>query len=82
MEEKAKAKKPFYKRWWVWAIVIVLVIGMFAPSDDTETKDNDSKPLSKRSPQQLNQPTPSRKMRSRLSSLLHRLKSRKNPPTP
>ncbi len=41
MEEKAKAKKPFYKRWWVWAIVIVLVIGMFAPSDDTETKDND-----------------------------------------
>ncbi len=41
MEEKAKAKKPFYKRWWVWAIVIVLVIGMFAPSDDTETKGDD-----------------------------------------
>ena len=41
MEEKAKTKKPFYKRWWVWAIVIVLVIGMFAPSDDTETKGDD-----------------------------------------
>ena len=41
MEEKAKAKKPFYKRWWVWAIVIVLAIGMFGSSGDTETKDND-----------------------------------------
>ena len=41
MEEKAKIKKPFYKRWWVWAIVVVLVIGMFGSSGDTETKGND-----------------------------------------
>ncbi len=41
MEEKEKTKKPFYKRWWVWVIVIVLAIGMFGTSGDTETKDND-----------------------------------------
>lgn len=41
MEEKAKIKKPFYKRWWVWAIVVVLVIGMFGSSGDTESKGND-----------------------------------------
>ena len=41
MEEKAKIKKPFYKRWWVWAIVVVLAIGMFGSSGDTETKGDD-----------------------------------------
>lgn len=42
MEEKTKAKKPFYKRWWVWAIVVILLIGIFGPKDNTESSTDDS----------------------------------------
>lgn len=30
-----KVKKPFYKRWWVWAIVIFMVAGIFSPKKET-----------------------------------------------
>ncbi|MGM0922854.1 MAG: DUF4352 domain-containing protein [Bacillota bacterium] len=36
MAKKEKVKKPFYKKWWVWLIAIV-VIGSFATSGDEET---------------------------------------------
>ncbi|SET16199.1 hypothetical protein SAMN05216389_106109 [Oceanobacillus limi] len=34
-----KAKKPFYKRWWVWLIAIVLLWIIFAGADETEEED-------------------------------------------
>lgn len=33
---KEKVKKPFYKRWWVWLIAIIIVIGMFSGNDDSK----------------------------------------------
>ena len=42
MEEKTKAKKPFYKRWWVWVIVVILLIGIFGPQDNSESSTDDS----------------------------------------
>ncbi|GAK09889.1 hypothetical protein [Geomicrobium sp. JCM 19038] len=41
MEENKKVKKPFYKRWWFFAIVAFLVIGMFASADDEEMAEGD-----------------------------------------
>ena len=42
MEEKAKTKKPFYKRWWVWVIVVILLIGIFGPEGNTDNSTDDS----------------------------------------
>lgn len=42
MEEKTKTKKPFYKRWWVWVIVVILLIGIFGPKDNTQSSTDDS----------------------------------------
>jgi hypothetical protein len=36
MTKETKIKKPFYKRWWVWVIAVLLVIG-FASGGDEET---------------------------------------------
>ena len=35
----AKVKKPFYKRWWFIALVVVLVIGALSGGDDEGTPD-------------------------------------------
>jgi hypothetical protein len=32
-----KVKKPWYKKWWVWLIVVVVLIGAFGNSEDSET---------------------------------------------
>ena len=46
----AKNKKPIYKRWWLWVLVVLLVIGMFGGSGDGEQVEasapsqNDPKP--------------------------------------
>lgn len=33
----AKIKKPFYKKWWVWVIVVFIVIGSFGNSSEEPT---------------------------------------------
>lgn len=38
MEEE---KKPFYKRWWFWVIVAVILIAIASPNSE---KDNEAKP--------------------------------------
>ena len=32
-----KVKKPIYKKWWFWLIVVVVLVGLFYPTDDTDT---------------------------------------------
>jgi colicin import membrane protein len=39
---KEKVKKPFYKKWWVWVIAIVVAIGLAGGGE--ETKDTTSEP--------------------------------------
>lgn len=39
--EGAKAKKPFYKRWWFIALVVIIVLGLFVGGDEeAETADS------------------------------------------
>lgn len=35
----AKHKTPFYKKWWVWAIVIVVIIGVASGGNNTNPND-------------------------------------------
>ena len=42
-ELKTKSKKPIWKRWWVWAITIFLIIIIFAAGGDDSQKEQ-SKP--------------------------------------
>lgn len=35
-----KVKKPFYKKWWVWALVIVVIIGIGSASNNSKTPSN------------------------------------------
>ena len=38
---REKTKKPFYKKWWVWLIAIVILIGIFGGGEeDTEQADS------------------------------------------
>jgi hypothetical protein len=37
-----KVRKPFYKRWWVWAIAIILIIGIATGGDDDQTATDDT----------------------------------------
>lgn len=41
---KEKVKKPFYKRWWVWAIAIIIVIAAFnaGGEDSSDVTNNDA----------------------------------------
>lgn len=41
-EQKAKTKKPFYKKWWFWVIAVIVVIGALGNSN--ETTDGETKP--------------------------------------
>lgn len=34
LEKKEKAKKPFYKKWWVWVIAGILLIGALGSGND------------------------------------------------
>ena len=36
MSEETKLKKPFYRKWWVWVIAIVVVIAVATNGEDTE----------------------------------------------
>ncbi len=37
MDEQARVKKPLWKRWWVWVIVILLLIGALGESNTQDT---------------------------------------------
>ncbi|MBQ7096507.1 MAG: DUF4352 domain-containing protein [Clostridia bacterium] len=39
----AKNKKPIYKKWWVWAIVAVVIIGAFAGGGEEPVKTGEKK---------------------------------------
>ncbi|MEH7514314.1 hypothetical protein V7146_16495 [Gottfriedia acidiceleris] len=41
---KEKIKKPFYKKWWVWLIAVILIIGFANSANDTNTKTASTKP--------------------------------------
>lgn len=30
-----KVKKPFYKKWWVWLIAVVVIVAIFNPNEET-----------------------------------------------
>lgn len=36
MDEQVKVKKPLWKRWWVWAILILLLLGALGDSDNQD----------------------------------------------
>lgn len=40
MKKSKKNRTPFYKKWWFWAIIVFLLIGVF--SGGNETGENDS----------------------------------------
>ncbi|MBR0457354.1 MAG: SHOCT domain-containing protein [Firmicutes bacterium] len=36
---KQKTKKPLYKKWWVWLIVVVLIVGIFGALGDSDSEE-------------------------------------------
>lgn len=48
MAEKEKQKKPFYKKWWVWVIAIIIIgaVASNGESGGSGSKDATSKPAS------------------------------------
>ncbi|MGO4295855.1 DUF4352 domain-containing protein [Glutamicibacter sp. MCAF14] len=47
---KEKVKKPFYKKWWIWAIVVVVIFAFAQSGGDSETTAStsaDSQPSAK-----------------------------------
>ena len=40
-----KVKKPFYKKWWIWGILVVLVIALASGSNGDKTNVNPSQPV-------------------------------------
>lgn len=40
-----KMKKPFYKKWWFWAIVVIIVIGLGSETAKQPTKAGTDSPL-------------------------------------
>lgn len=50
MEEKAKVKKPIFKKWWFWVIVVILIVGIIGGSGD-DTKEVNAPESSSREPQ-------------------------------
>ena len=47
----AKNKKPVYKKWWFWTIIVIMVLGTTSPKD-TDTAENTpaSSPIAESSP--------------------------------
>lgn len=42
-EKKIKVKKPFYKKWWVWVIAIIVIVNIASGGDEeTPTEDTAS----------------------------------------
>lgn len=39
MDEQTNVKKPLWKRWWVWAILILLLLGALGDSDNQDAAD-------------------------------------------
>lgn len=50
-----KQKKPFYKKWWVWAIAVILLLGIISSMND----NSQQKAIATNSePKQTTTPTP------------------------
>jgi hypothetical protein len=57
-EKKIKVKKPFYKKWWVWVIAIIVIVNIASGGDeetptedtasDTKTTETTAKPEEKK----------------------------------
>lgn len=45
MAEKVKVKKPFYKKWWVWLIAVIVVIGIAGGGDEDTTEQTSTEPV-------------------------------------
>lgn len=41
-ETTPKAKKPIYKRWWFWAIIVIVVVGAFGSGGKSDTPASSS----------------------------------------
>lgn len=39
MSKENKIKKPFYKKWWVWVIAIILIAAIANPSEEDSSED-------------------------------------------
>lgn len=44
MNTETKAKKPFYKKWWVWLIIAIVAIAVASGGGDDETADESETP--------------------------------------
>ena len=42
MSLKAKKKKPFYKKWWIWLIAIILMVALGTSGENEENIAVDS----------------------------------------
>lgn len=45
MSKEVSVKKPFYKKWWVWVIAVILVAAMTNPSEEGVTTENEAAPV-------------------------------------
>lgn len=42
MDTNSKSKKPWYKKWWIWAIIIVVLVGFGGGANKPQTPTNQS----------------------------------------
>jgi hypothetical protein len=56
MSEKEKVKKPFWKKWWVWVIALLIIVIANAGKDDKPTAVNAPSPASSPSNQSEQKP--------------------------
>lgn len=49
-EKTAKVKKPIFKRWWFWVIIVVIVIGIIGGSGSKEASQPTSTPVTTEAP--------------------------------
>jgi predicted Zn-dependent peptidase len=40
-EKSNKVKKPFYKKWWVWALAVVILVGIANSGEETATTEEE-----------------------------------------